>query len=176
MGLFDGVSGKDDFGSTAHVARLLDSSIILVIDAGKGARSIAAITLGFIRFSKSLKIAGIILNNVAGQRHATFISDAFAGKIKVPIVGIIERNKKIRMEERHLGLIPTCRPLKTKKESDNSLGKIRAEQIDLDKIRDVWNEPSEVRNKQSTAHLSTGRLKVVCCVGRIVQFLLCRQP
>src|SRR5438270_2160646 len=35
MGLFDGVSGKDDFGSTAHVARLLDSSIILVIDAAK---------------------------------------------------------------------------------------------------------------------------------------------
>lgn len=41
MGLFDGVSGKDDFGSTAHVARLLDAPIILVIDGAKGARSIS---------------------------------------------------------------------------------------------------------------------------------------
>ncbi len=36
MGLFDGVSGKDDFGSTAHIARLVDAPIILVIDAAKG--------------------------------------------------------------------------------------------------------------------------------------------
>ena len=170
MGLFDGVSGKDDFGSTAHVARLLDSSIILVIDAAKAARSIAAIALGFIRFSKSLKIAGIILNNVAGQRHATFISDAFAGKIKVPIVGIIERNKKIRMEERHLGLIPTAALEDKKKRAIIRSAKYAAEQIDLDKIRDVWNEPSEVRNKQSTAHLSTGRLKVAVALDESFNF------
>ncbi|HYA83053.1 MAG TPA: cobyrinic acid a,c-diamide synthase, partial [Candidatus Bathyarchaeia archaeon] len=39
MGLFDGVSGKNDFASTAHVARLLNAPIILVIDAAKAARS-----------------------------------------------------------------------------------------------------------------------------------------
>jgi len=52
MGLFDGVSGRDDFGSTAHVARLLDAPIILVIDAAKSARSIAALAFGFIHFNK----------------------------------------------------------------------------------------------------------------------------
>ena len=170
MGLFDGVSGKDDFGSTAHVARLLDASIILVIDAAKAARSIAAIAWGFIRFSKSLKIAGIILNNVASQRHATFISDAFAGKIKVPIVGIVERNKKIRMEERHLGLIPTAELEDKKKRAIIRSAKYVSEQIDLDKIRAVWNVPSEVHNKQSTAQLSTGRLKVAVALDESFNF------
>src|SRR5919109_3975926 len=46
MGLFDGMSGRDDFASTAHVAKILDAPVILVIDSGKAARSIAAIALG----------------------------------------------------------------------------------------------------------------------------------
>ena len=36
MGLFDGISGKDDFSSTAQVAKILNAPVILVIDAGKG--------------------------------------------------------------------------------------------------------------------------------------------
>src|SRR6185295_13652420 len=41
MGLFDGMSGKDNFASTAHVAKILDAPIVLVVDAGKSGRSIA---------------------------------------------------------------------------------------------------------------------------------------
>ncbi|MGC1929201.1 MAG: cobyrinate a,c-diamide synthase [Candidatus Nitrosopolaris sp.] len=170
MGLFDGVSGKDDFGSTAHVARLLDAPIILVIDAAKAARSIAAIALGFIRFSKSLKIAGIILNNVAGEKHASFIRDAFAVKIKIPIVGIIERNKEIRMEERHLGLIPTAELEDKKKKAIVRSAKYVSEQIDLDKIRTVWNVSSEARNIQSRVQLSPGILKVAVALDESFNF------
>ncbi|HET7149608.1 MAG TPA: cobyrinate a,c-diamide synthase [Candidatus Nitrosopolaris sp.] len=170
MGLFDGVSGKDDFGSTAHIARLLDASIILVIDAAKAARSIAAIALGFIHFNESLKIAGIILNNVSSQRHATLIRDAFAGKIKVPIVGVIERNIKIRMEERRLGLIPTPTLGDKKKRVIIRSAKYAAEQINLDKIRDVWQVPREVHSKQSTAELSTNRGKVAIALDESFNF------
>ena len=119
MGVFDGLSGGDDFASTAYVAKILDASVILVIDAGKAARSIAAIALGFLHFDKRLRIIGIILNNVAGDKHANFITDAFAYKVKAPIVGIIRRNKKNKMEERHLGLIPASE-LQEKKKSSNS--------------------------------------------------------
>src|SRR3712207_2134014 len=52
MGLFDGMSGKSDFASTAHVAKILDAPIVLVVDASKGARSIAAIILGFLHFDR----------------------------------------------------------------------------------------------------------------------------
>ena len=86
MGLFDGMSGKSDFASTAHVAKILDAPIVLVVDASKGARSIAAIILGFLHFDRRLRMAALILNNVAGQRHANYITDALAGVTKLPVI------------------------------------------------------------------------------------------
>ena len=131
MGLFDGVSGKDNFASTAHVAKILDAPVILVVDAGKSARSIAAIVLGFLRFDRSVKIAGIILNNVAGDRHAGYITEALAGKVKVPVVGIIRRNSEIRMEERHLGLVPAQELHDKKRKAIVDAAKHVAGQIDI---------------------------------------------
>jgi cobyrinic acid a,c-diamide synthase len=115
MGLFDGMSGKTDFASTAHVAKILNAPIVLVVDASKGARSIAAVILGFLHFDRKLRIAGIILNNVAGERHANYITDALAGIAKIPVAGILSRNRSIKMEERHLGLVPALELRGTKR-------------------------------------------------------------
>ncbi len=157
MGLFDGMSGKSNFASTAHVAKILDASIILVVDASKGARSIAAIILGFLRFDRKLRIAGVILNNVAGQRHANYITEALAGIAKVPIVGILARNSKIKMDERHLGLVPALELKAIRSKMITHTAKYVAEYIDLDKIlslcrttplpdaRDLPQQPSKVR-------------------------------
>jgi cobyrinic acid a,c-diamide synthase len=137
MGLFDGMSGKDDFASTAHVARILDAPVVLVVDAGKGARSIAAIILGFLRFDSKVRIAGIVLNNVAGDRHAGYITEALAGKVRVPVVGIVRRNSEIRMEERHLGLVPAPELQESKRKAIVEAAKYVADQIDIDKMLDL---------------------------------------
>lgn len=136
MGLFDGLSGKNDYASTAQIAKMLEAPVILVIDAGKAARSIAAIALGFLHFDKKLKIAGFILNNVAGDKHAKFVLDAFACKVNVPIIGIVRRDKKITIEERHLGLVPALE-LEKKKRSIHQSAKYISEQIDIDKIKSL---------------------------------------
>ena len=138
MGLFDGMSGKNDYASTAHVAKILDAPVLLVVDASKGARSIAAIVLGFLHFDRKLRIAGVILNNVAGQRHAGYITEALAETVKVPVVGVIPRNSDIKMEERHLGLVPAIEL----KEANRHLiicriAKYIAEYLDIDKILDL---------------------------------------
>jgi cobyrinic acid a,c-diamide synthase len=132
MGLFDGLYGNSDFASTAHVAKILDAPIVLVVDASKGARSIAAIILGFLHFDRKLRIAAIILNNVAGQRHANYITDALAGVVKVPVVGVLSRNSEIKMEERHLGLVPALELKKTKNQAITRTARYVAECIDLD--------------------------------------------
>lgn len=135
MGLFDGMSGRNDFASTAHVAKILDAPVLLVVDASKGARSIAAIILGFLLFDRKLRIAGIILNNVAGERHAVYITDALAGIVRVPIVGVIPRNSEIKMEERHLGLIPTAELEAAKRKAMIvHIAKYIAECLDIDKV------------------------------------------
>jgi cobyrinic acid a,c-diamide synthase len=134
MGLFDGMSGKSDFASTAHVARILDAPIVLVVDASKGARSIAAIILGFLHFDRKLRIAAVILNNVAGERHANYITEALVGVVKIPVVGVLTRNSEIKMEERHLGLVPALELKGTKSQVITRTARYIAERIDLDKL------------------------------------------
>lgn len=118
MGLFDGLSGRDNFASTAHVSRILDIPIVLVVDARKAARSLAATALGFIKFDRQIKISGIIINHIASERHLKYITEAFQNKVKVPIIGTIFSNRENKLQERHLGLIPTM-------------------EIDLDKITNL---------------------------------------
>jgi cobyrinic acid a,c-diamide synthase len=134
MGLFDGMSGKTDFASTAHMAKILDAPVVLVVDASKGARSIAAIILGFLHFDKKLRIAAIILNNVAGERHARYVTDALAGIAKIPVAGIVSRNNDIKMEERHLGLVPALELRETKRQMILRTARHMAESIDINRI------------------------------------------
>jgi cobyrinic acid a,c-diamide synthase len=134
MGLFDGMSGKSDFASTAHVAKILDAPIMLVVDASKGARSIAAIILGFLHFDRKLRIAAVILNNVAGQRHASYITEALAGIVKIPVVGILPRKCDIKMEERHLGLVPALELKGLKSKVIARTARYIAECIDINRV------------------------------------------
>jgi cobyrinic acid a,c-diamide synthase len=137
MGLFDGMSGKDDFASTAHVARILGAPVILVIDAAKAARSVAAIALGFLHFDKRLKIAGIIVNNVAGDRHAGYVADALSDKVRAPVLGIVRRSEKARMEERHLGLVPAHELAEKKRKEIVEAARNVQDQIDIDRVLDM---------------------------------------
>jgi cobyrinic acid a,c-diamide synthase len=134
MGLYDGVSGKSDFASTAHVAKILDAPIVLVVDASKGARSIAAIILGFLHFDRKLRIGAIILNKVAGERHAKYITDALGDAVKVPVIGILYRNSKVQMQERHLGLVPALELKATKNQIISRTARYIAESVNLDKV------------------------------------------
>jgi cobyrinic acid a,c-diamide synthase len=150
MGLFDGMSGKDDYASTAHVAKILHAPVVLVVDAAKGARSIAAIVLGFLQFDRSVRIAGLILNNVAGDRHAGYITEALAGKVKAPVVGIVSRNSQITMEERHLGLVPAPELQEAKRKAIVQAAKYAADQIDIDRILSLCST-----SKLPDAHVRT---------------------
>ncbi len=106
MGLFDGAGGTD-FGSTAHVARLLDLPILLVLDCASLSGSVAAIAHGFKTFDSRLKIAGLVLNRVGSDRHQTMLTEALA-TLGLPILGVLRRQQEITIPDRHLGLVPTA--------------------------------------------------------------------
>ncbi|HEY7756708.1 MAG TPA: cobyrinate a,c-diamide synthase [Nitrososphaeraceae archaeon] len=134
MGLFDGMSGRNDFASTAYVAKILDAPIILVVDAAKAARSIAAMIFGYLNFDKKLRIIGIILNNVAGPKHEKYLIEACRNSLKVPILGIVKRDKDLKMDERHLGLIPSDELEPSKRNKIVELANKVSEDIYYDKI------------------------------------------
>lgn len=137
MGLFDGIYGKNDFGSTAHVAKILNASILLVIDAAKASGSIAALAYGFLNFDKRTKVSGIILNNVASMKHLKAITEAFSNKIRVPIVGIVYRNNSILLKERHLGLIPVAELQNKKKKAILRSARYISNKIQISRIKDL---------------------------------------
>jgi len=153
MGLFDGMSGKDDFASTAHVARLLGAPVILVVDAAKAARSIAAVALGFMHFDRRLKIAGIIANNVASDRHVGYVADALSEKVKAPVLGIVRRSPVAKIEERHLGLVPAQELAEKRRREIVGAAKYVQDYIDIGMVLELCGKsrlPKAPVQKQAT--------------------------
>ncbi len=115
MGLFDGKSGESEQGSSAEIAKLLHLPAILVLDASKSARRLAAVVLGFERFDPQLPLAGIILNRIASQHHFHLPEAAVTSTCKIPVFGWLPREPGITIPHRHLGLLdrPTHLPAST---------------------------------------------------------------
>jgi cobyrinic acid a,c-diamide synthase len=105
MGLFDGASGRGDFASTAHVARLTGSPVILVVGAAGTSRSVAATVHGFASWDPSVRPAGIVLNQVSSARHEALLREALAPS-GIPVVGALRRDDALHTPSRHLGLVP----------------------------------------------------------------------
>ncbi|MFC2027895.1 cobyrinate a,c-diamide synthase [Chloroflexota bacterium] len=105
MGLFDGPESAG-WGSTAHLARLLNLPVILVVDCTRMTGSIAAMVSGYQHFQSDIHIAAVILNNVSGPRHERKLRTAVEEHCKIPVVGSIPRDQNLNMTQRHLGHIP----------------------------------------------------------------------
>lgn len=107
MGLFDGASGSGELASTAHVAKLLQAPVVLVVDASAMARSVAAIVHGFATFDAGLRLGGVVLNRVASDWHEELLRQAIA-PTGVPVLGVLRRDATLAVPERHLGLVPAA--------------------------------------------------------------------
>jgi cobyrinic acid a,c-diamide synthase len=104
-GLFDGVNSKGTH-STAELALLLQSPVIIVEDISKVTRTAAVSIIGCIHLNNKLNIAGVILNRAASSRHSKIAKDAIEGETGIPVLGVIPKlSEKFILPERHLGLI-----------------------------------------------------------------------
>ena len=108
MGLFDGVSlqEKTDYASTAHIAKILDVPVVLVLDCSRLSGSVGAIAQGYANFDSRVKIAGVVLNRVGSDRHLQLLKTGLE-PLNVPILGVFRRQENIKLRDRHLGLVPT---------------------------------------------------------------------
>lgn len=133
LGLFDGASGRGELASTAHVAKLLQAPVLLVVDASATARSVAAVVHGFRTFDPDLALAGVILNRVGSDSHEELLRDALA-PLGLPVLGALRRDARLVTPERHLGLIPAGeRELQARLALDAIAAAIR-ERIDLEAV------------------------------------------
>ena len=133
-GLYEGLRGDEDIGSTAYLSKLLGFPVILIVDARSLTRSAAALINGFRSFDPDVRIAGVILNNVSGRQHSDKLRTAMERYCPdVQLVGMIPKNPDKALEQRYLGL----RTLRTFAEREITPLQELTEPIDLDRVLDI---------------------------------------
>lgn len=133
MGLHDGAVGRRWYASTAHVARLVETPVLLVVDTTAQGRSAAALVLGMRAFDPAVRIGGVILNRVGSPRHETLLRDALA-EVDVPVLGAVTRAAEVAAPARHLGLVPVAERAPESLAVVDALAELVEATVDLDAV------------------------------------------
>jgi cobyrinic acid a,c-diamide synthase len=148
-GLYDGMD-LDGSNSNAALAKLLDTPVVLVLDCRGTIRGVAPLLLGYQGFDPGVNIKGVILNFVGGSRHESKLRRVIEHYTDVKVLGAIQRDEKLILEERYLGLRPSNEDRDAMNKID-TLGRIITEQVDLDSLQALT---SPIPDK-ATSQLST---------------------
>ncbi len=138
MGLFDGV-GSSTKASTAEIAKILGLPIVLVVDAKGQAASLAALVKGFRDEDPSLKLAGVVLNNVTTERHKKLLIDVLKSN-RIEVLGTIPSSAELKLCERHLGLAP-AHEIKNIRKKINQWASICSSHLDINKFNVLLKSP-----------------------------------
>jgi cobyrinic acid a,c-diamide synthase len=103
-GLFDGGDARGTH-STAALARMLAAPVVLVVNATKVTRTLAAIVLGCRDLEAKTPLAGVVLNRVAGDRHGRVAREAIETETGIRVVGVLRKAGEELIPNRHLGLL-----------------------------------------------------------------------
>ena len=137
-GLYDGLD-LDGSNSNAALAKLLDSPVVLVIDARGMTRGIAPLILGYQDFDPDINIAGVILNQVGGSRHEGKLRNILEHYTDAKVLGAVHRDKELEIDERHLGLIPSNESTQTDRRIE-AIANAVSEGVDLEKLIELSGE------------------------------------
>lgn len=146
MGMFDGADVHTIEGSSAHLAKLTNTPVILIINGSGVALSAAAMVKGFVSFDKSVAIKGVIVNKVGSEGHYKLIKEAIEYHVGIPCLGYLKKNENIQLKSRHLGLIPSVE-VNALDEKINEVAEMVETTIDLDAVLKVARS-AEVLNSQ----------------------------
>jgi cobyrinic acid a,c-diamide synthase len=103
-GLFDGADAQGSH-STAQLAKLIGAPVVLVVNAAKVTRTVAALVLGCRVLDPEVALAGVVLNRVGTARQENMIRRALAANAGVPVLGAIPPLEGQPLPSRHLGLV-----------------------------------------------------------------------
>ena len=132
-GLHDGVS-LDGADSNAALAKLLAAPVVLVVDTRGITRGIAPLLRGYRDFDPGVCIAGVILNQVGGERHEGKLVHAAQTYTDIPVLGAIGRAPELEFSAAHLGLVPPVEVAEAEARLERVARRIEAD-VDLDRVR-----------------------------------------
>ncbi len=99
--LFDGC--KRMRGSSAELAQVLSTPVVLIVNARSAAYSVAPILYGFKHFNTSVHIAGVIFNQVSSVMHYTYLKGA-CNDAGLQCLGYIPYDETLKLPVGHTAL------------------------------------------------------------------------
>ncbi|MBM7519858.1 cobyrinic acid a,c-diamide synthase [Nocardioides nitrophenolicus] len=172
MGLYDGRIGGDGFSSTAHVAALTRTPVVLVVDISRSSRSIGAVVHGMATWDPTVTVAGVILNQAGSARHAAEVRSS----ISLPVLGVLPRDASIATPSRHLGLV-TAAERGGSEAVVARLAEVVTEHVDLDAVLALARTappldvlPWSADPAETGSQIPPPRQKVAVAAGRAFTF------
>ena len=156
MGLFDGIEGEPGrSGAASDLARRYGLPVLLVLDVSGQSRSAAAIAHGFNSFDPEVGLAGVVLNQVASDRHHAQAAGAIE-RAGIAVLGSIRRNSDMAMPERHLGLVQASEHADLDR-FINRMADVMEQQIDIDAVLSKARTIAVDRSERATGVAPPGQ-------------------
>ena len=124
MGLFDGLGGIREEGSSYHLAKVTKTPILLVVDAKGMGRSVIPLIAGFLNYDKEHLIKGVILNRMS-KSYYEILKPLIEEELSITVVGYFPEQKQFRIESRHLGLMLPEELMDVKKQLQEASGELQ---------------------------------------------------
>jgi cobyrinic acid a,c-diamide synthase len=155
-GLYDGEDAKGTF-SSAELAKLLSTPVVLILSAKKVTRTAAAVALGMKLLDQDLNLAGVLLNGVANTRQEILMRAAVENETGLPVLGTIPRIDDELLPGRHMGLV-TPEEHAEAEESMNAAADLISRSVDLTRLRKI----AETAALNPIAGRESGRRSIAC--------------
>jgi len=150
-GLYDGLDVEGS-NSNAAMAAFLSVPVVLVVNCRGMTRGIAPLLLGYQAFDRQIDIAGVILNMVGGSRHEGKLREVVEYYTDIPVLGAVQADETLQIDERHLGLIPSNEAAASERIIHRLAETVR-QSVDLDRLLQIAEkakapDPQPTQNRQ----------------------------
>lgn len=142
MGLYDGLGGIYEQGSSYHLANVTQTPIILVVDAKGMGKSVLALIAGFLQYDTHHLIKGVLLNRMS-KGYYDIIKPLIEKELSVKVVGYFPEQKDIGLSSRHLGLVMPDELSDIKKQLNETADRLK-KTIDMDLFIDIAEDADEI--------------------------------
>lgn len=147
MGLYDGLGGIYEQGSSYHLAKVTQTPIILVVDAKGMGKSVLALIAGFLQYDTHHLIKGVLLNRMS-KGYYDIIKPLIEKELSVKVVGYFPEQKDIGLSSRHLGLVMPDELSDIKKQLNETADRLK-KTIDVDLFMDIAEAADEIGDSES---------------------------
>lgn len=152
MGIFDGLGGIREEGSSYHLAQVTETPVVLVVDAKGMGRSLISLLAGFLAYDKARLIKGVILNRMSAAYYE-ILKPLIEAELGLSVLGFLPEKKELHVESRHLGLVKPDE-LSGVKEKLMALAGEFVKTVSLEEVLEIAESVKDIESVEPHIHLA----------------------